>query len=484
VQHAEPTILTIVGITGDLSRRKLLPSLYHLEQDNLLPESFKIIGTTRKEINSEQFFEEIKQSIIESDSECEEPTLRRLFGKLTVETIDMSDSEHYGKLAELLKQSEQENGVCSVHLFYLAIPPKVLPRVVDLIGHAEVHRCSHGKDGRILIEKPFGRDLASANELSEVIKSHFKEEQIYRIDHYLAKETVQNILHFRFNNPIIRDIWNSDYIDSIQITAAEAIGIEGRANFYEEAGALRDMVQSHLLQLLALTTMERPKELNAQEVRSKREEVLKDLKPITLEEVDKLVVRGQYEAYRKEVGNDQSNVETFVALKATIDSDRWRDVSIYLRTGKNLKYKATEITLVYRNKEADSGDDINLLTIRVQPNEGIALRLRAKKPGLENERQNIVMDYCYGRAEDKIKHSAYEKLLIDAMRGDQMLFPTTEEVVNNWKYLDPVIKHWQSSDKAPSTYPANSWGPEAAMAMLADEHDAWMQQDNSVCRPN
>ncbi len=467
-----------------MSRRKLLPSLYHLEQDNLLPDNFQIVGTTRKNVNKEQFFEDIEQSIIESDSVCEVPVLKRLLSKLTIETIDMGDSEHYGSLARLLKQKEEEAGVCSVHLFYLAIPPKVLPRVVDLIGHAQVHKCSHGKPGRILIEKPFGRDLKSANELSEIISSHFDEEQIYRIDHYLAKETTQNILHFRFNNPIVRDIWNSDYVDSIQITAAESIGIEGRVGFYEETGALRDMVQSHLLQLLALTTMERPKELNAQEVRVKREEVLKNLKPISLEEIDELVVRGQYEGYREEVNNNKSNVETFVALKATINNDRWRDVPIYLRTGKNLKHKATEITLVYKNNETGSEDDINLLTMRIQPNEGIALRLRAKKPGLENERQNIVMDYCYVRADDKIKHSAYEKLLVDAMRGDQMLFPTTEEVVNNWKYLDPVLKHWQSSDKAPFEYAANSWGPEAAMNMLADEHDAWMQQDNNICQPS
>jgi len=476
---SDPIILTIVGITGDLSKRYLLPSLYHLEFDNLLPEDFMILGTSRRDIDREQFKQTIREKIIKMDNNCDDSVLDRLLSRLELAKINMSDSDHSQPLAEKLKSMEESASRCTEHVFYLAIPPEALGNVIDIVGQSEVHKCLHGKLGRLLIEKPFGSNEKSAKNLSKILFTHFEEEQIYRIDHYLAKETAQNILHFRFKNPLVHDLWNSKFIDHIQITAAENIGIEGRVDFYEQTGAVKDFLQSHLLQLLALTTMEEPKELDAEHVRAAREKVLSEIKPI--KDINKQVVRGQYQGYQDEVGQPHSNTETYVALQLEIDNDHWRGVPIYMRTGKSMARRITEINLVYRNDEINS-EKSNVITIRIQPREGISISLQAKKPGLDSVRQDIDLEYCYSDDEDSKIHNAYERLLLDAMRGDQMLFPTTDEVLTSWRLVDPIIEAWAGNNDNLEVYKVGSWGPKAANQLVSHNSQAgWLTQGDKIC---
>lgn len=470
MQQALPTILVVVGVTGDLSHRKLLPSLYNLENDNLLPKDFRILGTTRRGIRKSDLMRGVKKYIINSGQKVNQKKLDKLFSRLKVSKINLTKAESYHELAKILDEMEHSMNVCTGRLFYLAVPSEAMPKVADLIGHKEVHKCHHGEAGRILIEKPFGRDLKSAQVLSDILDSHFSEEQIYRIDHYLAKETTQNIIHFRFSNPLVEDLWNSHFIDHIQITATESIGIEGRANFYDNTGALRDMVQSHMLQLLALTTMNKPYNLDVENVRREREKVLSLLRIFRGDKISSSVLRGQYSNYKRETGLN-SRAETYVALKVEVNNQQWRGVPIYIRTGKGLTEKRTEISLVYKG---DKPEDINVLTIRIQPNEGISLKLRAKKPGLQADIRDIVMDYGYGKGSDRIRHTAYEKLIVDAMRGDQMLFPSTFEVINSWKFIDPILKYWLKSKNNPEIYPFGSQGPKSADKLIASTDDEWI----------
>jgi len=479
MQISDPIILAIIGITGDLSRRYLLPSLYHLELDNLLPKDFMILGTSRRDLDFEQFKQSVRDRILSQDPECNDQVLEKLMSRIELAKVDVSDASQYQQMADKLHQMESTAGTCTEHVFYLAIPPEAISNVVDLIGHYEVQKCSHGSSGRVLIEKPFGRDEQSAKSLAEILARHFKEEQIYRIDHYLAKETAQNILHFRFKNPLVHDIWNSKFIDHIQITAAEEIGIEGRADFYEQTGAVRDFAQSHLLQLLALVTMDRPNELDAEHVRANREKLLREIKPI-INNSDQ-VVRGQYKGYRNDVDNENSITETFVAMRVEIDSDRWRGVPMYLRTGKAMEKRITEINLVYRDEDYPD-EEPNILTIRIQPREGIGLTLQAKKPGLDSVRQNVVLEYCYRNEKETVIHNAYERLLLDAMRGDQMLFPTTEEVLISWKIVDPLTKAWANNDQDLGFYTQGSWGPEGAKELVSHNSRAgWLTRGDKIC---
>jgi glucose-6-phosphate 1-dehydrogenase len=330
----------------------------------------------------------------------------------------------------------------------------------------------------VLIEKPFGHDVTSAQQLIDLLGQYFDESQLYRIDHYLAKDTVQNILHFRFHNPLVRDIWKSAYIDHVQITAAESIGIEGRVNFYEQTGAVRDFIQSHMLQLVALTAMEDPQDLSAQSVRRAREQILRNLRPINLTGSE--AVRGQYLSYREEVGKPGSVIETFAAIKVIVDTDRWHDTPIYVRTGKQLAAKLTEINLVYSDEPKEH--TTNILTVRIQPNEGIAVKLIAKKPGLTHETEEILMDYCYALDARRIRHEAYEKLLLDAMNGDQTLFPSATEIMTNWRYVEPLLAQWHAADEGLFHYKSDSWGPPASDGLLADEHIGWINDERGICQ--
>lgn len=477
MKEASPAILVIIGISGDLAERYLLPALYHLEQDGLLHENFKIIGTSRREMSKEPVEQKLKTFISECGDRCDESALVRFMDRISLVSLDPASAGEYELLANELQAAEESAGACLKRLFYMAIPPGVLPPVIDAIANANILPCAHGDDGRLLLEKPFGRDFDSAQALSNQLQKYFKEDQLYRIDHFLAKETAQNIMYFRSHNPIVRDIWSSKFIDHIQITVAEDIDIQDRVDFYEQTGALRDVVQNHMLQLLALTLMEEPKSITAEEVRSARADILKKLTPANPAEA----VRAQYEGYRQEVGNQQSAVETYTALTVRLEGPRWQEVPVYLRHGKALEQKLTDITLVFT--ETEGSDKTNLLSIRIQPNEGIALKLVAKKPGLKNEAEEVIMDYCYDQDFDGIRHDAYEKLLIDAINGEQMLFPSTDEIMASWNYVQPLLDAWSGNQEGLETYAKGSWGPQSADAVIKTEGTGWIAHKHNVCIP-
>lgn len=483
MKPAKPIILTIFGITGDLSNRMLLPALYHLEQDNLLPDSLRLVGTSRRQLEIESIKQKALPFIEERDGKCDHKILDKLLSRLQTIELDPAKKPHYEWLDSLLAEIETEQGMCMKRMFYLAIPPKIFDEAVTNIGQTKLDKCEHNEPGRLLIEKPFGNDLASARHLVKLLNKYFAEEQIYRIDHFLAKDTVQNILHFRFHNPIVRDIWNSRFIDHVQITVAEDIGIEDRAEFYEETGALRDMIQSHLLQLVAMVAMKEPKTLESQDIRTEREAALAALKPFTPTEAKTEVVRGQYKGYRTDVKNPKSKVETYVALKLEVDNARWSGVPIYLRTGKALERKVTEITLVYGDDEDAAIDALNQLIVRMHPNEGIALKMVAKKPGLDQETEEIIMDYCYTYANGRIKHDAYEKLLVDSMRDEQTLFPSSKEIMDSWRFVQSILNHWHNGSQTPEIYAQGSIGPASASQILIDEPIDWLELDMNICKP-
>lgn len=484
MQEAKPVILTIFGITGDLSNRMLLPALYRLEQDNILSDAFRIIGTSRRELSAGDIKQTTRPFIEQQDGDVDESVLEKLIGRVRTISVNAAERADYEQLASVLAQTEEEQGVCLRRMFYLAVPPTIFDEVITNIGETGLDACAHDKPGRLLIEKPFGFDVDSARHLIDLLGKYLTEDQVYRIDHFLAKDTVQNVLYFRFHNPIVRDIWNSDFVDHVQITVSEDIDIEGRAEFYEQTGALRDMIQSHLLQLVALVTMKEPKQLAGPAIRAEREAALSSLKPFTPETTSSDIVRGQYEGYSQEVNDENSNTETFVALKLEVDNERWRGVPVYLRTGKAMERKVTEITLVYGSDDDAKAEELNQLIIRMHPNVGIALKLIGKKPGLKDKTEQVVMDYCYETEEmSRVKHDAYEKLLVDAMQGDQTLFPSAKEVMDSWQFIQPILDYWQQHKETPAQYKKGSWGPDRADDVLSNEPIGWIAQDNNICRP-
>jgi glucose-6-phosphate 1-dehydrogenase len=474
----KPTLLVIFGFTGDLVRRYFLPALYHLELDGELPEDLAIMATTRRDIDLNQMKESLTIRINELEEECNLEIVDKLFSKIEVSETDISDKNDYEKLKKSIEDHDEE--LCKNRIFYFAVPPDLFETVLDNVTGNKLHLCGDGITARLLIEKPFGRDTKTAQGLLDKINQNFGSEHLFPIDHYMAKETVQNILYFRFQNPIIRAIWDSKHIQQIQISAIESLDIQGRANFYEQTGAVRDMIQSHLLQLAALATMEEPQMLDAASIRSTRQRALEAFTRITPEMVPEVAVRGQYHGYRDEVRNQESLIETFAAIKFTVDSERWRGVPIYVRAGKALNQKVTEITLIYNDPKITDCED-NVLTLRIQPNEGVAIRLTGKKPGLKNETQNLTMDYCYLDEHSQL-HGAYEKILIDAINGDQTLFPTDKEIINNWQLIEPILNDWHSSDQGLETYKKGSSEITKSNELLAKENHEWISLPN-ICQP-
>lgn len=426
--------LVIFGITGDLARRYLLPALLQLLEEGLLPENIQIIGVSRKKMDAAEigaYFPQKNQDLIKS-----------FVGTLTMVQVNPTTKDDYTTLKHSLQALAGTNRVS--RFFYLSMPPQVIGPVVELLGESGLNK---GKDTRILVEKPFGFDTASAQEFIKKLGTHFQERQIYRIDHYLAKETAQNLLVFRFQNPIFANIWNRRSIEKIIITAAEQIGIEGRVGFYEQTGALRDLVQSHLLQLLALVTMERPRQFSAKVIRGAKVRALKAVSPIGPNEVASRTIRGQYKGYKEEVESANTTTETFAALRLSIDTPRWRGVPIILQTGKALTEKTTEITLVF--KATGSRQVLrNALTIKIQPNEGIGLDIVVKKPGHGNTMIPAEMDFRYERSfKGSRRPDAYERVLMDAFQGDQTLFASSAEVLASWEIIDEVARQWGRNDE-------------------------------------
>ncbi len=487
----QPCSVVIFGATGDLTHRKLIPALYNLAADGELPPAVTVVGFARREKNDDGFRRELE----EATRKFSRQTVRDEIWKTFAQSIfyhqgDFSDESGFKTLAAKLEKIDKERGTRGNRLFYFAVGPDQFEPILRNLKTAGLNQACEGSWARVIVEKPFGTDLASARELNRIVHNSFAEEQTYRIDHFLGKETAQNILVLRFANAIFEPLWNSRYIDHLQITAAETLGVEGRAGYYEGAGALRDMVQNHLLQLLCLVAMEPPSDLNADSIRDEKVKVVRSLRRMAAEAVARNVIRGQYAegsingkpvpGYRAEQNVDpKSMTDTFVALRLNIDNWRWWDVPVYMRVGKRLPKSGTEISIHFKkaplvlfNKESN---EENVLVIRIQPDEGISLRMQAKMPGTSFRIEPVKMDFHYGTSFGKASPEAYERLLLDAMSGDATLFARRDEVEEAWAFIDIIENSWHAKKDAPPlfSYPAGSWGPEQADELLARDGRAW-----------
>lgn len=446
-----PLQLIIFGITGDLARRKLLPALYSLNKFGLLPKDTQIIGISRRQIEVNDTINEMTKFIINPDK----AQLDKIASMIKIKTMDVTQESDYAKLLDYLKSSALPN---SQRIYYLSIPANAFIDIVTSLGksgHSYKFQ-SENNEPKLLVEKPFGHDIESATELIKLTNTYFYEPQVFRIDHYLAKETAQNILTFRFKNPLFETIWNTKHIESIQISTYEEIGIEGRVNFYEQTGALRDIIQSHLLQVLALITMERPLSLDSSEIHRSKQRLLDSIMPIQETEVWQKSLRGQYDSYRQETNNPNSVIETYAKLNLIINNEQWRKTSITIDAGKAMKETRSKITVNFRSTEDAEGP--NSLIFRLQPNEGITIRLQAKKPGTSNDTEMVNMDFDYKNSFADRAIEAYERVIIDAIRGDQSLFASNDEVVTSWKIVQSVVNQWKLDNTNLIFYPQGSNG--------------------------
>lgn len=487
----EPSLMVIFGGSGDLTRRKLIPSLFRLSRNRMIPAGFTTIAVSRSRMTDDSY-REMLRSWVGEDGQDE--TWNNFAQGIFYMSADYHDPATYEKLKELMSRKEAERRTGANRLYYLATPPADYPDIVRHLGENGLSREESGRAGwiRIIIEKPFGYNLASARALNREVSSRFEERQVYRIDHYLGKETVQNILVFRFANGIFEPIWNRQFIDSIQITASENIGVEGRGAYYEQAGALRDMVQNHIMQLIALVAMEPPPDFHPDSVRDEKSKVLRSIRRITPEEVPTLSVRGQYGhgftrgkevvGYLEEPGvAPDSRVETFAAVRFNIDNWRWANVPFYIRTGKNLAKRVTEIAIIFREtphfifrREPGAGIQSNVLAFRIQPDEGITLRIAAKLPGQTTEMRPVNMDFRYGSTFGPHLTGAYERLLLDCMLGDPTLFNRIDSVETSWALIQPILDTWKADQSTPiPQYESGSWGPAESDELLARDGRAW-----------
>jgi glucose-6-phosphate 1-dehydrogenase len=459
----EPVIIVIFGITGDLAQRKLLPALYHLLKDGLLHEDSVILGITRRSVTADELLEQVELCVNEVDQVCDPAGIHKVQKALRMHQMSLTDGAEYDELLTMLNDIETAQGVCMNRLYYLSIPPQMFEPIVNNLGkHGLSKSCQHGTAAtRLLVEKPFGYDLTSAQTLIDETAEWFREDQLFRIDHYVAKETVQNILAFRLFNPLFSSIWNREHIASIEITAYEQISIEGRAVFYEGVGALRDFIQSHLLQLLTVVTMELPDGSDSLAVHTAKQTLLQAIRPLQADEIGTRTIRGQYDSYRTEVENPKTNTETYASVTVEIANERWHGVPMTIRTGKALARKQTDIRIVF-TEAGDTDSARNELVFNIQPDEGISLHLNAKKPGFADELQTVVMDFNYSRSFDshtpgQASHpDAYERVLVDAARGDHTLFTTSQEVMAAWRIVENVLEAWSKSDEGLIIYPKGS----------------------------
>ncbi len=489
----EPCAVVIFGATGDLTHRKLVPALYDLQRERLLPPGFSVVGFARRDWSDDYFRETLLKDARRFARNGVQDALWESFAEgISYIQASFDDPAGYAALAQRLAELDEQRGTGGNRLLYLATPPESYPTIIERLGAAGLAHSPNGGWTRIIIEKPFGRDVASARALNAQVHKVFDESQVYRIDHYLGKETVQNILVFRFANGIFEPLWNRRYVDHVQITVAESIGIEGRGGYYEGAGALRDMVQNHLMQLLTLTAMEPPVGYRADAVRDEKVKVLRAIRPITPELVDTYTVRGQYgpgtingqavPGYREEVGvAPDSCTETYVALQFFIESWRWAGVPFYLRTGKRLPRRVSEVAIQFRAAPLmlfDAGPlsdiDPNVLAIKIQPDEGISLRFDSKVPGQVNQIRPVTMDFRYNASFGVESPEAYERLLLDAMLGDSTLFTRSDEVEASWSLITPIHAGWAAAP-APAfpNYEAGTWGPRAADAFIERSGRKW-----------
>jgi glucose-6-phosphate 1-dehydrogenase len=486
----EPCSIVIFGASGDLTRRKLIPALYSLAADHLLPAHQAIVGCGRTTMTTEEFRADMKAGCQKFARAGFKEEVWEEFAKgLYYLTGTFDDTEGFSALKEKLEEIETKHGLPGNRLFYLATPPtSFAPVGSGLANGGLIYPCEAGQPfSRLIIEKPFGRDLASAQTLNKVLREGWHEEQIYRIDHYLGKETVQNIMAFRFANGIFEPLWNNRYVDHVEITVAESIGTAGRGGYYETSGALRDMVQNHIFQLMTLTAMEPPVTMSADAIRDEKVKVLRALKQLTPHEVPANTVRGQYVAgsvdgeivpgYREEDGvAPSSRTETFVALKVLIDNWRWAGVPFYIRVGKRLPKRVSEISITFKGAPHQlfktTHLEPNVLAIRIQPDEGIVLKVGSKVPGAAMKINPVLMEFRYGTSFGAEPPEAYERLLLDALLGDSTLFTRSDEVEASWTYINKILDAWQQAGP-PDPYPAGTWGPTSADDLLKRDGRSW-----------
>lgn len=531
--------IIMFGATGDLAQRKLLPALYHLSKIGLLGDC-TILAVARRPFTDRSYAEQARQAVDNHyRHQIEDSTWQQFAKHIRYVQVDFAQPESYQNLVQALTNlSPKKQASCINKLFYLAVNPQVAQEILPQLQHTGLNKkCSeHGEWSRIIMEKPFGTDLPSAQQLNRQLADMFDEDQIYRIDHYLGKETVQNILAFRFANGLFEPTWCRDYIDNVQITVAEEVGVENRGEYYDAAGALRDVAQNHLMQILSLVAMEQPESLSADDIRDAKAQALRHL--ISPANISETVVRGQYvqtarrrdgktahddeleekpragstaplhgapEHERPEAANDgptpdsqtigyvyepevspDSQTETFVAFKVEFDSDKWRGVPFYLRTGKHMTTRVTEVNIEFKKLPADLFNGAeqtvvsNVLTLRIQPNEGISLRMSVKKPGLKMELQPVRMEFCYRQIFND-QPDAYERLLLDAIAGDQTLFLRSDEIELAWQYVDQIENFWKSENKKPDEYTIGSWGPDAANKLIERNGRQWLSHQIATC---
>jgi glucose-6-phosphate 1-dehydrogenase len=489
---AEPCTVVLFGASGDLAKRKVIPAMYDLAQHNSLGERYAIVGFARTPMTDESFRTTIGEAAktISEVGPIEPAKWDAFAANLHYSAGDYKDANAYAQLAKRLTEIDAEKNLGGNRLFYLSTPPEVYPDIVEQLGKAGLARPANPKSWvRIIIEKPFGRDLASAKELNQIVLNVFEEKQVYRIDHYLGKDTVQNLLVLRFSNGIFEPLWNRNYVDHVQITAGETLGVERRGGFYETAGALRDMIQSHVLQLTSLVSVEPPASFDATAVRNEKLKILQSIRPYDLEMVAQSVVRGQYApgstngkqlaGYREEPEvNPNSRTETFVAMRVLIDNWRWAGVPFYLRTGKRLAKRSTEIVIQFRCAPhlvfRDRNIQPNRLVLNIQPDEGISVTFGAKKPGTEMSIGNVDMNFSYREAFGGGSRSAYATLLNDCLRGDATLFDRGDSVEAAWSLVEPILDVWSAAKTATvPMYPAGTWGPKESDQLLERDGRQW-----------
>jgi glucose-6-phosphate 1-dehydrogenase len=475
---------TIFGVLGDLSRRKLIPSLYQLEKAGLLDEETRIIGVARHDLNQEEFIAQMRNSLETFiKEELDEDVVERLLGRMYYVLINLDVPDEYRQLADIFDQKKR------VLVNYFSVAPSLFDDICKGLAHASVVT----PETRVVLEKPIGRDLVTSQEINDTVAKVFTEDQVYRIDHYLGKETVMNLLALRFANSIFTTNWDHNTIDHVQITVAEEVGIEGRWGYFDQSGQLRDMVQNHLMQILTLVAMEPPVNMDGDSIRNEKLKVLKALRPITIDTVEEKTVRGQYAAgfiqgkpvpgyHEEEGGNPHSTTESFVALRVDIDNWRWADVPFYLRTGKRLTAKRSEVVIYFKRLPHNIFKDSyrllprNKLVIRLQPDEGVEIEMMNKIPGIGKgiKLQKTILDLSFSDAFNAERVAdAYERLILETMLGNQSLFIRRDEVERAWKWIDSIQDAWNRSSEPPKQYPAGTWGPVASVALLARDGREW-----------
>ena len=490
---AEPCTVIIFGASGDLTKRKLVPALYRLAQQRLLPAEFAILGFARSPMSDDDFREKMKDAVVTyGEAKSVDETVWQSFSQgIFYISGDINDPTCYREMSKRLDRIDAERGTAGNRVFYLSTSPNLYSEAIEQLGGAELARPKAGGWVRVIIEKPFGHDLTSARQLNEDVAKVFDEDQVYRIDHYLGKETVQNLLVFRFANGIFEPIWNRNYVDHVQITNAEAIGVEGRGGYYDTSGVLRDMIQNHVFQVLSLVAMEPPANLSANAVRDEKIKAMCAVRPISRDRVEQMVVRGQYgpgsvagkevPGYRQEKDvNPESQTETFTALKLYFDNWRWADVPFYIRSGKRLPKRVTEIAIQFKQAPLQLFSNIpdqqfepNVLIVRIQPDEGITLRVGAKIPGQVTRIRWVNMDFRYGASFGVSSPEAYERLLLDCILGDSTLYARRDMTERGWEIVQPILDAWQKSKAEFPNYESGTWGPEASDELIERDGRRW-----------